>query len=62
MKIPIKAFRDDDTLSWKKRFKLLLAHHEEETIWMFQKLCELEDRLEKARKPFHSRIDKRKFR
>lgn len=34
MKIPIKAFKDDPSLSWEERFNRLLQHHEEETKWL----------------------------
>lgn len=42
MKIPIKAFRDDSSLSWEERFNRLLAHHEEETKFLIGKINELE--------------------
>lgn len=40
MKIPIKKFVDDETLSYQERFERLLKHHEEETKWMYNKLKE----------------------
>lgn len=38
MKIPIKAFRDDQSISFEERFNRLLAHHEEETKFLIAKL------------------------
>lgn len=34
MKVKIKRFADDPSKTWEERFKLLLAHHEEETKWL----------------------------
>lgn len=48
MKIPIKRFVDDPSLPWEERFKRLLAHHEEETKWMFEELKRLEQQVKYA--------------
>jgi hypothetical protein len=50
MKIPIKAFRDDPSLSWEERFNLLKAHHEEETVFLIDKIKELEQVQTEAEK------------
>ncbi len=38
MKIPIKKYVDDPSLSWEERYKRLEAHHTEETQWMYAEL------------------------
>ncbi len=38
IKIPIKKYVMDETLSWEERYKQLEAHHAEETLWMLGEL------------------------
>lgn len=47
MKIPIKKYVDNPSLSWEERYKKLLAHHEEESKWMFAELQRMEKELER---------------
>lgn len=49
MKIPIKKYVMDESLSWEERYRQLEAHHEEETKWMIAHIKELEDRIEESR-------------
>lgn len=42
MKIPIKKYVMDESLSWEERYRQLEKHHEEETTWMMQQIKELE--------------------
>jgi len=43
MKIPIKKYKMDESLSWEERYKQLEAHHKEETEWMMGKINELRE-------------------
>ncbi len=38
MKIPIKKYIDDSSLTWEERYRRLEAHHLEETSWMINQL------------------------
>jgi hypothetical protein len=38
MKIPIKKYIMDESLSWEERYKQLEAHHKEETEWLITEL------------------------
>jgi len=49
MKIPIKKYVDDPSLSWEERYKRLDAHHCEETAWMIGRIKELENAIKKHR-------------
>jgi hypothetical protein len=49
VKIPIKAFRDDEKLSWEERFHRLKVHHEEETKYLIGQLEALTRGNERAR-------------
>lgn len=40
MKIPIKKYVMDETLTWKERYKQLEKHHEEETKYLISLLKE----------------------
>lgn len=31
---PIKRYKDDESLSWEERYERLMAHHEQETIYL----------------------------
>jgi hypothetical protein len=42
MKIPIKKYIDDLSLSWEERYKRLENHHMEETAWMIKEIKRLE--------------------
>lgn len=42
MKIPIKKYVMDESLSWEERYKQLEAHHKEEVGWFINKVKELE--------------------
>ena len=48
MKIPIKKYVDDPTLTWEERYKRLDTHHQEETKWMIDEIRRLEDALSDA--------------
>lgn len=41
MKIPIKKYVDDPTLSWEERYRRLEAHHKEETEWLIAETVRL---------------------
>ena len=49
MKIPIKKYIDDTSLSWEKRYNKLTTHHVEETEWLIDKIEELEDAIKNHR-------------
>lgn len=36
--IKVKKYKDDDTLSWEERYKLLEQHHIEETNFLIDKI------------------------
>ena len=38
MKIPIKKYVDDPSLTWEERYKRLEAHHKEETEYLIEQL------------------------
>jgi hypothetical protein len=38
MKIPIKKYVMDETLSWEERYRQLEAHHLEETQWLLAEI------------------------
>jgi len=38
MKIPIKKYVMDESLSWEERYHQLEAHHQKETEWLIEKL------------------------
>jgi len=42
MKIPIKKYVMDESLSWEERYRQLEKHHEEETEWMIGEIRRLE--------------------
>lgn len=42
MKIPIKKYEMDESLSWEERYRQLEAHHKEETEWMIGEIKELQ--------------------
>jgi len=43
MKISIKAYIMDESLSWEERYKQLEAHHREETEWLINHIQELKE-------------------
>lgn len=45
-KIPIKKYIDDPSLTWEERYKVLEAHHLEETTFLIKRIEELELELE----------------
>lgn len=49
MKIPIKKYVDDPSLTWEERYARLDAHHLEETQWMMNRIKELEAAIKKHR-------------
>jgi hypothetical protein len=46
MKISIKAYVMDESLSWEERYKQLEAHHNEETKWLIRRIASLEEIVE----------------
>jgi hypothetical protein len=48
IRIPIKRYEDDPSLTWEERYARLEAHHREETEWMMRKLKELDGELQHA--------------
>ena len=42
MKIPIKKYVDDATLTWEQRYTRLETHHKEETEWLIAEAKRLE--------------------
>ena len=54
MRIPIKKYVMDESLSWKERYKQLEAHHKEETEYMITRIKELEVAFESTCKRFGS--------
>ena len=38
MKVPIKKYVEDTSLTWEERYKRLDAHHIEETSWMMNRI------------------------
>lgn len=48
IRIPIKKYVIDESLSWEERYKRLEAHHTEETSWMFAELKKREKIVEAA--------------
>lgn len=49
MKIPIKRYVDDPSLSWEERYARLSAHHVEETAWLVSRAEALQKELEECR-------------
>ena len=49
MKIPIKKYIDNSSLSWEQRYKKLDDHHLEETSWMIKEIKKLEDAIKDHR-------------
>lgn len=49
MKIPIKKYVMDESLSWEERYRQLEKHHEEETLWMIEEIRRLEFALHTRR-------------
>lgn len=47
MKIPIKRYVDDTSLTWEQRYERLLRHHEEETRWLIDEIKRLESELKR---------------
>lgn len=45
MKLNIKKYVDDNTLSWEERYKKLEAHHIEETTELLKQIKYLEEEL-----------------
>lgn len=45
MKMRIKKYVDDTTLTWEERYKRLEAHHLEETKELIQTIKDLEEKL-----------------
>lgn len=45
MKIPIKKYVDDPSLSWEERYRRLDAHHVEETQFLIKYIAELEKKV-----------------
>lgn len=48
MKIPIKKYIMDESLTWEDRYKKLVAHHAEETAWMIAEIKRLEAEVKDA--------------
>lgn len=42
MKIPVKKYIMNSTLSWEERYKELEKHHQEETAWLISEIKRLE--------------------
>ena len=42
MKMPIKKYVMDESLTWKERYQQLEKHHEEETSWMIGEIKRLD--------------------
>jgi hypothetical protein len=51
MKVPIKKYVMDETLSWEERYKQLEAHHKEETEWLIEKIEQLEEAVDNPAPP-----------
>jgi hypothetical protein len=49
MKIPIKKYIMNESLTWEERYKELEAHHKEETKWMIKRIKELEKKVNKIK-------------
>lgn len=47
MKIPIKKYVMDESISWEERYKRLEAHHLEETKWLIEEVERLQEELKK---------------
>jgi hypothetical protein len=45
VKIPIKKYVMDESLSWEERYKKLDAHHLEETTFLLEHIKELEEQI-----------------
>ena len=43
MRIPIKKYEMDESLSWEERYHQLEAHHEEETTWFVERFGKIDD-------------------
>lgn len=43
VKIPIKKYEMDESLSWEDRYKKLEKHHEKETQWLISQLAQLHE-------------------
>jgi hypothetical protein len=52
MKIPIKRYVMDESLTWEERYRQLEAHHEEETTWMAEEIRQLEQPSEEVGVPW----------
>lgn len=59
MRIPIKKYVMDSTLSWEERYKQLVTHHTEETKFLIGAIEELEKSTEQAELYNHGRKDMR---
>jgi hypothetical protein len=55
MKIPIKKYKDDESLSWEQRYENLMKHHEEETKWLLSQIESLEENLDYLRIELYDR-------
>ncbi len=49
VKIPLKKYVMDESLSWEERYAKLDAHHLEETQWLIAELTRTREALEQAR-------------
>jgi hypothetical protein len=56
MKIPIKKYVMDESLSWEERYKQLEAHHKEETELMMNEIRNLELDLKELIKDIEENI------
>lgn len=45
MKIPIKKYVMDESLSGENRYRQLEAHHKEETEWLIERIEQLEEEV-----------------
>jgi hypothetical protein len=50
VKIPIKKYVMDESLSWEERYRQLESHHAEETVWMHGKLKEQQAELQRVQR------------
>lgn len=48
VKIPIKKYVDDPSLTWEERYRRLEQHHSEETQWLIKELQRVYDLLCKS--------------
>lgn len=50
MKIPIKKYQMNPSLSWEERYRQLEAHHTEETQWLIGYIKRLESTIDTSKR------------